>query len=340
MVNDQKITESSRLRVVFMGTPPFAVLPLEALHRVHTIVGVYTQPDRPVGRGLELQASAIKKKALEFKLKVFQPAKLSSPDEFEQLKALQPDVIVVVGYGQILRKNVLELARLGCVNIHSSLLPRWRGAAPIQWAILSGDRMTGITTMAMAEELDAGDVLMQERIEIQDADTAQLVHDRLSVLGAKLIVSTLDGLAQGKLIGRPQKSSEATYAAKLTKSMEWLNPRDTAVTLDRRVRALSPWPGATLNLGKRLKVKQVKVREDLEGPVGQIFEKSGVIFLGTAQGCLELQVLQWEGKKEVDSRGFLNGLIGQRQLLPLQVELPDHCAQEHHLEGKSGCKKK
>jgi methionyl-tRNA formyltransferase len=307
------------LRVVFMGTPEFAVQTLQTLHTTHSIVGVYTQPDRPVGRGLELKPSPVKSCALRLGLPVFQPEKLTLPGEFEKIQTLRPDVIVVVAYGQILKRNVLELPRLGCVNIHSSLLPRWRGAAPFQWAILSGDSETGVSTMRLVEKLDAGDVLLQSKTPISDEDTAETVHDRLAQMGAELILPTLEGLSQGTLLGQKQDESQVTYASKLTKEMEWLNPNEPAEVLGRKVRALFPWPGTSLKVGQRLKIKKAKVRKDIQGPVGQIFDRSGMLLLGTVSGCLELQALQWDGKKEVDPSGFLNGLKGRGQNLPLLV---------------------
>jgi methionyl-tRNA formyltransferase len=314
------------MRIVFMGTPEFAVPALEAVRKAHEIVGVYTQPDRPVGRGLDLRASPVKAKALQLGLAVHQPEKLTLPGEFEKLQALGPDAIVVVAYGQILRRNVLELPRLGCINIHSSLLPRWRGAAPIQWAILGGDAESGVSTMHLVEKLDAGDVLLQARTPIGAEDTAGSLHDRLMALGAELIVPTLAGLADGTLRGHPQDESKVTYASKLTKEMEALDPALAAVVLDRRVRALNPWPGTSLWIGgegtqtpQRLKVKRATARPDLAGAQGKIFERGGMLLFGTAEGSLELKAVQWDGKKEVDAAGFINGLRGRGQGLPLQT---------------------
>ena len=309
------------LKIVFMGTPEFSVPTLETLSKFHSIVGVYTQPDKPTGRGLELRASPVKRKALELGFPVFQPEKLSLPGEYERLVALQPDIIVVVAYGQILRKNVLDLPRLGCINIHSSLLPRWRGAAPIQWAILAGDSESGITTMYMAEKLDAGDILLQAKTPISSNDTAKTLHDRLSLIGAELIVSTLQQLSAGTLNGQPQNEPEITYAAKLTKEMEWLDPQHPAGELDRRVRALDPWPGTSVKLyGQRLKIKKTRCHPDLPGKPGQVFEKVGMILLGTTEGSLELISMQWEGKKETDPRGFMNGLKNQNKSLPTMID--------------------
>ncbi|MEO5971372.1 MAG: methionyl-tRNA formyltransferase [Bdellovibrionia bacterium] len=311
----------SPLRIVFMGTPEFAVPALNAVQANHTVVAVYTQPDKPVGRGLDLRASPVKVRALEMGLPVYQPEKLSQPGEFERLQSLKPDLILVVAYGQILRKNVLELPRLGCVNIHSSLLPRWRGAAPIQRAMLAGDSETGITTMHLVEKLDAGDILLQQTTPISSEDTAGSIHDRLARIGAELILPTLEGLSNGSLKGTKQDESKVTYAAKLTKEMEALNPfQSTAIQLSRQVRALNPWPGTSLDVGQRLKVKQVRVRSDLKGHEGQIYEKAGMLLLGTGDGALELIRVQWDGKKEVDAGGFLNGLRGRGQSLPLRVK--------------------
>jgi methionyl-tRNA formyltransferase len=255
-------------------------------------------------------------------LGVHQPEKLTLPGEFEKLAALKPDVIVVVAYGQILKRNVLDLPRHGCINIHSSLLPRWRGAAPIQWAILGGDSESGVSTMHLLEKLDAGDVLLQARTPISADDTAGTLHDRIRDLGAQLILPTLAGLADGSLKGKPQDESRVTYASKLTKEMEALDPAESAAVLDRRVRALNPWPGTSLWVEagaapQRLKVKRARPRADISGPQGKLFEKNGMLLFGCAAGALELLSLQWDGKKEVDAAGFLNGLKGRGQALPL-----------------------
>ncbi|MFZ9594475.1 MAG: methionyl-tRNA formyltransferase [Bdellovibrionia bacterium] len=307
------------LRVVLMGTPEFAVPSLVEVAKRHQVVAVYTQPDKPVGRGLEMKSSAVKVKALELGIPVFQPEKLSMEGEWERLAQLNPDVIVVVAYGQILRKNVLTLPRLGCINVHSSLLPRWRGAAPIQWSILAGDVQTGVTTMRLVEKLDAGDILLQKKTPITSEDTAETLHDRLALMGAELLIPTLEGLAQGTLKGIAQEESQVTYAAKLTKSMEVLDPNQSAEELARRVRALNPWPGTILNFQPRIKIKQAQAHPDLHGHVGQIYEKAGMLLLGTERGALQLLRLSWEGKKEVDASGFLNGLKGRGQKLPLST---------------------
>lgn len=308
-----------------MGTAEFGIPALEAISFNHQIVGVYSQPDKPTGRGLETRSTPVKNKALKLGLQVFQPEKLATSEEFEKLRKLSPDVIVVVAYGKVLRKNFLDLPRLGCVNIHSSLLPRWRGAAPIQWALLNGDSESGVTIMKMVEELDAGEIYMQAKTPISGEETAGTLHDRLSTLGRQLILPALDGLEKGSIKGIPQNSSDVTYAEKLEKSMEWLNSQEPAHILDRKVRALNPWPGTSVwvedpKIGKlRLKIKRARPWRDIVGNQGQIFERAGMVLLGTSAGSLELLTIQWEGKKETDSAGFLNGLRGRAESLPLKT---------------------
>lgn len=311
-----------------MGTPSFSVPALEKIHAAHEILAVYTQPDRPVGRGLEVRFSAVKERALALGLEVRQPEKLTLPGEFEKITALNPDVIVVVAYGQILRQNVLDLPKFGCINIHSSLLPRWRGAAPIHHAILAGDSVTGVTTMKMVRELDAGDVYERVETKIGERETVGELHDRLSLLGGDLILTTIAGVAAGKLKGIPQDESKVTVASKLTKEMEALDPELSAVELDRRVRALNPWPGTSFVLEierngvvtqERVKVRQTVPHSTLAATRGMLQERAGMLILGTAQGALEIQRLQPEGKKEIDAAPYLNGLRGRGVVLPLRV---------------------
>lgn len=307
-----------------MGTPTFSVPALEAVNDKHEIVAVYTQPDKPVGRGLELQPPPVKKRALELGLAVHQPLKLTLPGEYEKLQAFAPDVIVVVAYGQILKKNVLDLPRLGCVNIHSSLLPRWRGAAPIHHALLAGDPTTGVTTMKMVEKLDAGEMYLKKETAIGPRETVAELHDRLAAIGGDLILPTLEGLDAGTLRGEPQDESRVTYASKLTKEMERLDPSRTAPELDRAVRALNPWPGTSLFISiggkpERIKVRQAIAHENMSASVGLLEERAGMLVLGTSLGVLELRRLQPEGKKEMDAASFVNGLRGRGAALPLRL---------------------
>lgn len=306
------------IRCVFMGTPDFAVDALRTVHKNTEVVAVYTQPDKPIGRGLEVKHTPVKSVALELGLPVFQPEKLTAPGEFERLKSLAPDLIVVVAYGQILKRNVLDLPRLGCVNIHSSLLPRWRGAAPIHWSILAGDQKTGITTMYMVEKLDAGDILEQVETEIGPQETVESLHDRLKIMGAQLIESTIRGLAQKTIKPRAQQETLVTYASKLTKEMEGLDAhKESAQVLARKVRALNPWPGTSIWVadfqGKtvRMKIKKALAHDAVAVAPGFLQERGGMLMIGCQQGSLEVLTLQLDGKKEIDAAGFLNGLRGQ-----------------------------
>jgi methionyl-tRNA formyltransferase len=296
-------------RVVFMGTPHFAVPALRAIAEKYKVVGVYTQPDRPVGRGLELTASPVKKVALELGIPVSQPEKLSSPGEFEKLQALQPDVIVVAAYGQILKKNVLDLPKLGCLNIHSSLLPRWRGAAPIHWAILAGDPETGITTMKMAEGLDTGPVGMVEKLAITPNLTAGEAHDRLAVLGADVMIRALAALSRGGLSFVGQASEGVEYAKKITNEecrIDWSLP---SATVHNQVRGLSPFPGAFTfaEFGKgpeRLKILRTE-KIDLSGTPGTVLDDTLAIACG--DGAVRLLEVQRAGSKPMAAVDFLRG---------------------------------
>lgn len=306
---------SSKIRAVFMGTPEFAVPALEIAHQLCDVVAVYSQPDRPVGRGLELKAPPVKQKALELGLPVFQPERLSHPGEFERLADLKPELIIVVAFGQILRQNVLDLPRLGCVNVHSSLLPRWRGAAPIQWAILAGDSETGVSAQKMVMKLDAGDVLCTIKTPISTEETAQSLHDRLSKMGAEVLAQTIEELLAGRLQAVPQDESQVTVASKLTKEMEKLDPSKSVAELDRQVRALTPWPGTSVQVaetGERIKIKRVLPRMEVSSRPGTLFEAGGRLFLGATDGCLEILELQPEGKRVQTAREFLSGRRGQQ----------------------------
>ena len=316
------------MKVVFMGTPEFAVPALKALIAEAEVLAVYTQPDKPVGRGLKLQPSPVKETAMAAGIPVFTPEKVSVPEEIERLKAYAPDFIVVVAYGQILKLPVIEAPKFCTVNIHSSLLPRWRGAAPIQWAILGGDAETGISTMKIVPKLDAGDVFLQETIPIGADDTAETVHDRLSALGAKLILPTLRGLMDGSVKGIPQDEAKVTYAHKLTKEMELLDWKKPARELDLAVRALNPWPGTKLETASGLRFKIKKGRPVAFTPgrplePGTLLTFGGELFVQCGQGNYQILELQEEGKRAVGGQDFLNGLQGRGITLPLKLkEIP------------------
>ena len=301
---------SSRLRIVFAGTPEFAVPPLAALQSAgHALVAVYTQPDRPAGRGQALTASPVKRRALELGLHVEQPATLRSPDAVERLRAHGADLMVVVAYGLILPPSVLEVPRLGCWNIHASLLPRWRGAAPIQRAILAGDERTGITIMQMDAGLDTGPMLLARETSIAPDDTAGRLHDRLSLLGAEAIVAAIDAWQLGQLMPRPQPAEGATYAGKLRKEEARIDWTEPAVAIARRVRAFDPWPVAeTQWAGRQLRVWQAEpLARPAGGPPGRVIDATGNgIVVATGAGALRLTRVQLAGRRAVTADEFLH----------------------------------
>ena len=294
-------------QIVFMGSPDFAVPSLRALADVYPIVGVVTQPDREAGRGRRLVAPPVKQVALEMDLPVIQPEKLRAPEAMSQLQAWKPDLIVVAAFGQILRPAVLDLPRYGCVNVHGSLLPRWRGAAPIQAAILAGDEQTGVTIMKMDSGVDTGPMLSQRAMPIKPEDTAGSLFERMSALGAELLVETLPGYLDGLIQPHPQPEDGVTYASMLKKEDGVLDFTRPAVELARRVRAYNPWPGAFFEWqGGLMKVHQAHAEEGRAEPGAHlVFQKSPAI--GTGDGILVLDIVQPAGKKAMEGKAFLAG---------------------------------
>ena len=311
------------MRVIFMGTPEFAIPALKELISKAQVVAVYSQPDKPVGRGLQMQASPVKRLAMEHDIPVFTPEKVSAPEEVERLKSFQADVCVIVAYGQILKLPVIQATRYGCVNIHSSLLPRWRGAAPIQWAILGGDEESGVTTMMIVPKLDAGDMLLQEKTKITAEDTATTLHDRLAEIGGRLIVPTLEGLRDGSIKPKPQDESKVTYAHKLTKEMENIDGSQSAREVDLHVRALNPWPGIKVETesGFKLKIKKGKFLNDsFQAESGMLADHYGSLVLKCRNGLYQIDEVQEEGKKAMLTHDFMNGLKGRGITLPLRLK--------------------
>lgn len=300
------------MRIVFMGTPDFAVPSLKALVEAgHEICGVFTQPDKPKNRGMKLQAPPVKEYALSAGLSVFQPAKMRDGEALEILRALKPDLIAVAAYGKLLPVDILELPRLGCVNVHSSLLPKYRGAAPINWAILNGEDETGVTIMYMAEGMDTGDILAQAKTPIDINENAAQLFARLADMGARLLVDTVAGLEAGKIKPIPQDSAKATHAPMLSKEQSPLDWTRTARQLHDQVRGLYPWPAAAAVLdGIRCKVLCTALTEETTGSIpGTVLQadKKGLRVACGDGGVLDILELQPDGKKAMAASAFLLG---------------------------------
>ena len=297
-----------RPRVVFMGSPSFAVQTLIALTGHYPVVGVVTQPDRPAGRGGTLVQPPVKETALRLQVPIMQPEKLRLPEAMDQLKSWDPELIVVAAFGQILRKEVLDLPRYGCINVHGSLLPRWRGAAPVQACLLAGDKETGITIMKMDPGVDTGPILSQRYLPISDEDTGGSLLAKMAPLGAELLLETLPRYLGGELTPRPQNEEGATYAPMLKKEDGRLDFNQPAVILERRVRAFQPWPGTWFEWnGAPLKVLRSHVSNDKSPGVGHHLVVEGNPALGTKEGILILEEVQPAGKKSMPGRAFLAG---------------------------------
>ncbi len=297
-------------RIVFMGSPDFALPTLQALAETCQVVGVVTQPDRPAGRGKRLQPPPVKELAQRLGLPLIQPRRLQEPAAMQQLRHWRPDLIVVAAFGQILKPEVLKLPPNGCLNVHASLLPRWRGAAPIQAAILHGDEETGVTIMQMDAGLDTGPILAQRATPIQADDTAGTLFNRLATMGADLLIDTLPAWLAGKITPHPQDESLATYAPMLKKSDGLLDFTQPAAFLARKVRAFNPWPGAYLpyrNRPLRILKAQALTGQGAEYPAGTrlIWQKQPAI--AAADGLLLLQEVQPAGKKAMSGKAFLAG---------------------------------
>jgi len=300
-------TVLSPLRLGFAGTPEFAVPALDALEKAHQICAVFTQPDRPAGRGQPLHASPVKILAVERGLPVHQPASFKSPDALELLRGLSLDALVVVAYGLILPPAALHCPKLGCINIHASLLPRWRGAAPIQRAVLAGDRKTGVTIMRMDTGLDTGPMLASREMDIGVRDTSKTLHDRLARRGAELVSEVLDALGTGTVREVPQPSDGVTYAGKINKAEALIDWHQDAVQIGRRVRAFDPWPIAETRLnGAQLRIWEAEVRDATPGaePGTVIAAAPDGIDVACGRDVLRILRLQLAGRKVLDAREF------------------------------------
>ncbi len=299
------------LKIVFMGTPDFSVPTLRALHdNGHALLAVVTQPDRPKGRGRKLTPPPVKRAALEYGYPVLQPETVNADAFHRHMAELAPDLFIVVAFGQILPQSLLDIPGIGSINVHASLLPRHRGAAPIQWAIINGDRETGVTTMMMDQGMDTGDILLTEKTDIKPDETAAELHDRLSKMGARTLIRTLQRLQDGSLVRMPQDHAQATYAPMLKKTdgeIDWSMP---AERIERLIRGVTPWPGAyTFSDDMRLKVFKASVLDrEISVPPGTILECfPGELRVATGQAALAIQEIQGESGKRLPIDDFLCG---------------------------------
>lgn len=295
------------MNVVYMGTPEFAVPPLQAIINAnHTVTGVFTQPDKPKGRGYVLTPPPVKECALQHNIPVFQPKSMKDGEALEILKELNPDVIVVVAFGKILPKDILQLPKYGCINVHASLLPKYRGAGPIQWCVLNGEAETGVTTMLMAEGLDTGDMLLKSVTKIGENETAGQLHDRLSEMGASLITQTLEKLQQGEITPEKQDDSQSNYAPMLTKELCKIDWSKSAQEIHNQVRGLNPWPVAVATVnGKRVKIYSTQLCNK-NGTAGKVISLDPLT-VACGENSVIISELQPEGKKRMNSQDYVRG---------------------------------
>ena len=297
------------MRIVFMGTPDFAVPCLQRLYDLgNDVCAVFCQPDKPQGRKMVLTAPPVKEKAQELGIPVYQPSTLKTDESFEELKKLAPELIVVVAYGKILPQRVLDLPEYGCINIHASLLPALRGAAPIQWAVINGLDETGVTSMQMNAGLDTGDILLTSKVKIGENETSEELWDRLSLLAPDVLEKTLAELNAGTLTPVKQDDSESTYAPLLSKEISAVDWNTDCGTVHNKIRGLYSWPCAVTNInGKKIKlIKSVK-HPQLSGAPGQVIDSDGRLVIACKSGAVEILTLQAEGKKAMSASDYLRG---------------------------------
>lgn len=304
------------MKIVYMGTPDFAVPTLEALVKGgHEVIAAVTQPDKPKGRGKAVLMTPVKEKALEYNIPVYQPVKARDPEFVALLQEMNPDAIVVVAFGQILPKAILDIPKYGCINVHASLLPKYRGAAPIQWAVIDGEEVSGVTTMLMDEGLDTGDMLEKIEYVLDPNETGGSLFDKLSALGGELILSTLEKLENGTITRTPQGDAVTSYAKMLQKSMGKIDWSMEAVKIERLIRGLNPWPSAYTSLkGKTVKIWSAKVEEgQTTGNPGRVTVTKDQLLVECGEGYLSITELQLEGKKRMDTAAFLRGFAVEDQ---------------------------
>ena len=300
----------SKLKTIFMGTPDFAVPCLEVLQAKTEVLAVITQPDRPKGRGHNLQASPVKQKALEYHLPVLQPEKIKTEEFTAELERLQPDLIVVVAFGQILSQRILDIPPLGCVNVHASLLPRYRGAAPIHWSIINGEKETGVTTMLMDAGLDTGDMLLKDKVTITEEMTTEELHDQLMAMGGRLLAETIDGLVNGTITPEKQDDSISNYAGMLNKETGHIDWSKSAVEIHNLIRGLNSWPVAwSMKDGKNYKFWRTKVenRNSDKAPGTVVELRKNSFCIATGEGLLEVLEIQPPSKKRMSAGDLLRG---------------------------------
>lgn len=298
------------MNIVFMGTPDFAVPALEVLYNSkHNLIGVFSQPDKPVGRKQVLTPPPVKEFAVQNGISVYQPSSLKSDDAYELIQNLNPDIIVVAAYGKILPKNILDFPKYGCVNIHASLLPKYRGAAPIQWAVLNGDKETGITIMKMAEGLDTGDMILVDKTEIGENETSAELFDRLAKQGAASLIKALDMLESGSAEFTAQDDTLSTYAAKITKQLSPIDWSKSAKEVHNLVRGLQTWPCASTVIdGKEFKIHKTALSLKTSDKTGKIVDNKGVLTVCCGDGnCVDILEIQPQDKKKMDIKSFLAG---------------------------------
>lgn len=301
------------MKVIFMGTPDFSVGTLEALIEAgHEVALVVTQPDKPKGRGGKMQYTPVKEVAAAHNIPVYQPKRIREPECIEELRKYNADIMVVIAFGQILPKEILEMTPYGCVNVHASLLPSYRGAAPIQWAVINGEKVSGVTTMQMNEGLDTGDMLLKVEIPLDEKETGGSLHDKLAEAGARLCVETLDALKAGTVTPEKQGDSPTAYAKMLDKHMGKIDWKMSAKEIERLIRGLNPWPSAYTRWNendKGMKIWEAEVAEgQTDKAAGTVVEvaKDG-FFVQTGDGLLKITALQIPGKKRMDAAAFLRG---------------------------------
>ena len=305
------------MRIMFMGTPDFAVPCLEALIKNYKVVGVFTQTDKPVGRKQVLTPPPVKVVAKKHGIPVFQYASMKTGEALETIQELKPDIIIVVAYGKILPKEILDYPKYGCINIHGSLLPKLRGAAPIQWSVINGEEYAGVTSMYMDVGLDTGDMLIKQKTKILPDETSEDLYERLSVIGAEVLLETIESILAGSVTREKQQDEQSTYAPMLDKNLSEIDWHDSSINIHNKIRGLYTWPVAVTTLhDKKLKLYKSKVISAMSGKPGEVLESGKRFLIACGDGnALEILELQLEGKKRLSAQAFLSGYTVEKGLI-------------------------